>query len=497
MARQDKKRGISVLEMKLGACLTAPTKRAIVDLHQIGTECNLVRNGIMRYWQRWREDHPNWKPEQRRAKGGLPKIATKITSLDRKKWSIKKINELISSGEAKKDKDNIVFNGTVIGTQADAPVMENLAFSQDLDNEMYARGRKIVPRIASGIVAQLSCEIKNRLLTALPYTHKRETGGNCKERWEAILKYEVAADTFRSIHIPCPSAITVLSYEGHLSFNVTKGIEAEMKKMGGSSCVVRFSLFSNDSGRKEKSHVFRLEARQLPRGKRNILKKVASQEWKMADSKLVFKRNAWYFQLTYRQPQKELNLNKENVATIVVAPAKNKQPFQISTTVTTDAGPRNIKWDLGHSVVLTADVDRLLMRRKVIQNRYSTAGTGRKGHGKERAFRAMKPITRRSNDVIDLFTNNLVAQIIKFCLRYNCGTVVYREPGLTMRTYSWFEEHKIPYNWTKLLNKITHKCFLNGIELHVQRMGCKEHRAMFKENCVIPVDLAHEQIEDV
>jgi hypothetical protein len=496
MARSDKpEQKAGVLEMKLGACLTAPTKRAVADLHAVAHECNVARNGIIRFWERKREDDPDWKPGQRRDRKGESKVAKSTTSTN-KKFPKKKIIELLKSGAAKVLENNdIVYQGIVIGKENDAAVMEHPAMSQDLENQMYTKGTELAPNVACGIVAQLRTEVVDRLKSRLPYTHTRETGGVCKFRWEGILQNEVARDTYRAIHIPAPNSMTIFSYCGKNSRSISKNVDARIADMSKSGCVVRLALFSRESGRENLEHVFRVEAGQLPKGKRAILHRIATQEWKLCDSKLVFKRDAWYFQLTYKQPQKDLKLDKKNVANLFMCPATRRQPFVIGFQP--EQG-KLCKWDLGDSVVLLAEYQRLIMRRKVIQNRYKNASTGRKGHGKQRAFRPMRPMTRRANDLIDAFTNNVVASIIKFCVRFNCGSVLYREPGLLLRTFSWFEKNTnkvpIPYNWTKLLSKIKHKCWINGIDLEVQRMGIKDHRAMFDDS-FIP-DVKDEKIED-
>lgn len=495
MARSAQpEQGIGVLEMKLGACLTAPTKRAVADLHAVAAECNVARNGIIRFWERWREDNPDWQPGQRRDRKGDSKVTKTLTGVV-KGYTKKKVHDLIKSGQAKvNDQFEVVCQGAVIAKQEDSAVMEHPAASQDLENTMYTKGTVLAPNVACSIVAQLRGEVMDRLKTRLPYNHTKETGGVCKFRWEAILKNEVARDTYRSIHIPVPNNTTIFSYCGSNSRSISKGVDDKMADISKSSCVVRFGIFSRESGRSNLDMIFRVEAGQLPKGKRAILKRVATGEWKLCDSKLVYKRDAWYFQLTYKQPQKQLNLNPANVANLLMSPFDRRQPFVVGFQ---PEGGRLIKWDLGDSMVLLAEYQRLMLRRKVIQNRYATAGTGRKGHGKARAFRVMKPMTRRANDLIEMFTNNVVAQVIKFCVRFNCGSACYREPGLTLRTFSWFEKNAnkvaIPYNWTALLNKIKHKCWINGINLEVQRMGIKEHREVFGN--VTPVVPA-EQIVD-
>jgi hypothetical protein len=364
-----------VLEMKLGFCLTSPTKRAVADLHDVAQKCNIVRNGITRHWERWREDHPDWKPEQRRDRKGEAKVARKMTV--EKPWRVKQVKDLLTKNEAiENDKGEVLYKDKVIAKFDDAPVLEHPAYSQDLENALYHRGTELAPEVGCSIVAQLRSEVLDRLKTRMPYNHP----GEAEYRWEGILKYECARDCYRAISIPAPNSITVVGYEGLISRDISKGLSERLRKLAQSNAIVRLQLFSRESGRANLDHVFWIEARQLPRGKKAILRKVVSGEWKLCDSKVVYKRDGWYYQMTYKQPQKSLNLNKNNVATLVMNPASATHPLSIRFT--RDDG-RTITWQLGDANVLLAEYKRLEQRRTALQTRYKTASSGRKGHGRK------------------------------------------------------------------------------------------------------------------
>jgi hypothetical protein len=473
-----------VIEMKLGSCLTAPTKRAVADLHDLAYHCNVVRNGVTRAWERWHEDNPDYKPQQRRDRKGAAKTTRKLAV--EKPFKIMQVKDLLANDQAKEDltgevtltapvviKNNTYAAGKVVGKFDAATVLEHPAFSQDLENSLYHTGCKLAPALACSNVASLRAEVLDRLKSRLPYNHE----GKAEYRWEGIIKNECARDCYRAIHIPAPNATTVVGYEGAVSRDISKNLTVRLKKLAQDQAIVRLQLFSRESGRANLDHVFRIEVRQLPRGKKAILRRVASGEWKLCDSKVVYKRDGWYYQLTYKQPKNNLNLNKTNVATLVMNHGKANNPLSIRFV--TDTG-RTLQWQLGDAQVLLAEYNRLQARRSSLQTRYSTAGPGRKGHGRDRAYRSMRPITRKLNDLQEVFTRYVVASILKFCTRFDCGTLVYREPSLFLRDFSWFQKHgKMPYNWTGLLSKIKHKTWLSGIDLEVRRMGCKEHKELF------------------
>ncbi len=470
---------MGVMEMKLGFCLTAPTKRAIADLHEIAAQCNVVRNGITRHWERWREDNPEWKPEQRRDRKGEAKVARKMTV--EKPWKVKQVKDMLVKNEATENENGeVLYKDKVIAKFNDAAILEHPALSQDLENELYHRGTSLAPNLGCSIIAQLRSEVLDRLKTRMPYNHP----GKSEYRWEGIVNYECARDCYRAISIPAPNSISVIGYEGLISRDVSKGVTARLQKLAQSNAIVRLQLFSRESGRENLDHVFWIESRQLPRGKKAILRKVVSGEWKHCDSKVVYKRDGWYFQMTYKQPQKSLQLNPQNVATLVMNPSSATNPLSIRFV--TDRG-RTITWQLGDANVLMAEYKRLETRRMALQTRYKTASSGRKGHGRKRAYRSQKPITRKLNDLQEVFTNYVVASIIKFCTKYDCGTLIYREPSLFLRDFSWFAKNgKITYNWTSLANKLKHKTWINGIELEIRRMGCKEHKVEFPQQKDVP-----------
>lgn len=473
-----------VIEMKLGFCLTAPTKRAAADLHDLAHQCNVVRNGVTRAWERWHEDNPDYQPKQRRDRKGEGKTTRKLAV--EKPFKVGQVKELLLKGQATENaqgevtltapvqiKNTTFHAGKVVGQFDTAVVLEHPAFSQDLENSLYHTGCKLAPSLACSNVAALRAEVLDRLKSRLPYNHE----GKAEYRWEGILKNECARDCYRAIHIPAPNATTVVGYEGVVSRDISKNLTARLKKLAQDQAIVRLQLFSKESGRACLDHVFRIEVRQLPRGKKAILRRVVSGEWKLCDSKVVYKRDGWYYQLTYKQPKKDLKLNKSNVATLVMNHGGMSNPLGIRFV--TEQG-RTIQWQLGDAAVLLAEYNRLQARRSSLQTRYSTAGPGRKGHGRDRAYRTLRPITRKLNDLQEVFTNYVVASIMKFCTRFDCGTLVYREPSLFLRDFSWFQKNgKMPYNWTGLLSKLKHKTWLHNIDLEVRRMGCKEHKEMF------------------
>ena len=429
-----------VLEIKLGACLTGPTKRMVADLHAIALECNHARNAIVRHWERWREDNPDWQPAQRTGRGGVPKV-----------------------------------------TADGKPILENPCVSQETENALYHHGTAAAPNTAAKIIASCRAEVVDRLKSRLPWNHI----GASHFRWEGILAHEVSRDCYRAICIPVPCQDTVLAIQTSDGVRVSRDLDgARIQQCARGGAILRFPLFSNKSGRDNKSIICRLETRQLTRGNRHVLARIASGDWKLSDSKLVWKegkgrsvgkkgksgkrhgrkrgakRGAWFFQLTYKQPRIDLELDQSRTATFLPLDPDEGHPFEVKCD---DSFP----WRLGDVRVLQEQFSRLETRRMVLRNRYRDAGSAKAGHGRGQIERYIRPVTRMVRDLMERFTDHLVSEVIRYCRRNNCGKLNYQEPGLGRRQHLWFERRDIPYDWTSLMAKVAFKCEKYGLKLLV------------------------------
>jgi hypothetical protein len=435
MAKKKEKTNPGVVELKVGASLTGPTKRMVADLHSVALDLNKAKNAMVRHWQRWHEDHPEWKPEPIVDKKGNPKFSKKNQPLT---------------------KD---------------------PFTSDIQKEMYKHGREVVPHIYSGLVAGVCREVIASLKGRTPYNHP----GLATFRWEAILWNEVAAPSFRELEIPVKKSISAICYEGDNTNQLNKKsfgkeLTKRIEKVGQSSCVLYFPLFSDASGRKEKHGLCRLEIRQRKKGQRRTVRRVCQGELKLSDSKIVFKegrKKAWSFQLTFEQEVENLGLNKDNIAVLVPCPGDSDNPFKLEF-------PNGKSWYLGKGKALEGEYSRLQTRRRMLQMRYKTAGSGSKGHGRKRFYGKLAPHSRAAKDLTERIIKMTVADIIRGCIQNDCGRIMYREPTKPLRTSKvWFAQRatwpfKIPFNWTGLEAQLANKAAISGIEYEVERMRMKE-----------------------
>lgn len=313
------------------------------------------------------------------------------------------------------------------------------------------------PAVAAMVV---SC-CMNRELKALnvkmPYNHK----GKARKRWQALLAHEVSPQTAHPGIVPIHNRTIRLCYVGRMN-GPTKGpVGLTLAKFGKSSAVIAFQVFSKSSGRP--ANVFcRIETRQLPAGKRKILQRIARGEWGIRDSMLVYKekQQAWFFQLAYKQPMESLGIDRERVAVLKLADKEADQPFILTL------GENEPTWNLGFRI-LPREYQRIQDHRFRLRGRYKVAGSGRRGHGRARIEYRLRNITHQAHDLMERFTDHVVADVLKFCQRHDCGTIDYHEPALAARARTWFGSRNIPYDWTNLQAKLAQKCTRWKIRLRV------------------------------
>lgn len=330
--------------------------------------------------------------------------------------------------------------------------------SSEATKAIYRRLCDENPAVASSIVACCMSRELKALNSAMPYNHT----GKARKRWQALLLHEANPPSCKAGIIPLHNRTIRLCYAGDMFGSVRGPVASKLEAFGQSSFVVALQLFSRTSGRPLNNFV-RAEVRQLPAGKRKVLRFIArGDEWKVRDSLLVFKEKEqkWFLQLTYKRPYDDLGLNSEKIATLQLADKDAEQPFVITL------GEGEPTWNLGFRI-LEREYNNLNLRRRHLRTKYRVAGSGRRGHGRERVEYRLRKVTHKAHDLMERFTDCLVADAMKFCVRNDAGTIDYREPALQARTRTWFAKRRIQYDWTTLLAKLKQKCTLHKIALLV------------------------------
>lgn len=329
--------------------------------------------------------------------------------------------------------------------------------SSDAAKAIYRNLCDTYPSVATSIVACCMTRELKALSAKVPKNH----AGRAKRQWQAILWNEVNPRNARPGIIPLHNQTIRICYDGDMTGPQRGPLGSQLAEFGSSSAVIALQLFSHASG-KPTNDFCRLEARQLPAGKRKILRRLARGEWQARDSMLVFKEKeqAWFFQLAYKQPIESLGLDPSRVAMLRLEDKAGEQPFILTLG---DDAPT---WHLGFRI-LEREYNNIEGHRKNLRRKYRVAGSGRKGHGRARIEYRIRKVTHKGHDLMERFTDHVIADVLKFCIRHDCGTVDYEEPSLAARRRTWFAQRHIPYDWTNLLSKLSQKCTRHQLQLLV------------------------------
>lgn len=405
----------SILEVKLGTPYGMPARRLVLLLQQVRRDCRKARNAAITHWLLWRRGHPEWEP------GGA------YVAPPRK---IARAAKPAASGKAAKD-----------------PPYAPRAF---LSRELYGVAAAAAPMLNTSVCSSCVQEVNARLRANMPYDHD----GQARWVWQAVLASEVSLPTWRGGgRIPLPRSVSKLVYTDD-------------------RCDLRIPLLSRQAGYKTLSPTVRLLSADLSAGRRRILKQLASGDLRLADSQIVEKKGRWYVQLCYQSPDGTGGLPTERVLTIGPAPSDSPRPLVAHWTDDDDV---ERSWGMGNGKPLVAEYRRVQARRRAIRHRYSD-GCG-SGHGRQRWYKAIKPMSRYVPDLSSRFVKQTVSDVVRLAIREGCGTVLYREPTMPVRNCSWFATQDVPMNWVDFEARLAHKCQVSGLEYDKQRIGMGEWRS--------------------
>lgn len=415
-----------ILEVKLGRPLQMPKRRLHKLLEQARRDCCKARNAAMLHWYVWRRQHPGWSP-------GDPydAPAAKIARKPR--------------GDPKKP-------------PKDSPIAPRLFLSR----ELYQAATEASPHVSRTLASSCVQEVIARLKANTPYDHD----GEARWVWQAVLASEVNLPTWRGGRIPMPKRCSSLGYDGAVSQPAT-----EVARACESGCVLKFQLLSKQSGYRNISPVVRLEAGDLTRGHRRLLKRLAAGQTRLADSQIVERKGTWYAQFCYQVDVVARDLPDDRTMTLQPALPDDGWPFALLWT-TEDNDVR--RWRIGAGKPLVVEYRRIVARRRAIRARY-VDGVG-SGHGRQRWYKAVQPMSRSVREMQTRFAKQTIADIIRVAIRERCGTLLYREPTMPVRKYAWFAAQDVPFDWVGFEARLRFKAETQGLVYEKARIGMKEWR---------------------
>lgn len=404
----------TIIKLKLN--VSSQTRRMLAD---VAYRCNQVRNFMVRYWVRWREDNPDYQPGDwvptRGKNKGVPKREAQFAS-----------------------------HACQLGMREEA--------------------RKKYPELAGIIVSSMLCqEVQDYLTGKTPYDHH----GKARYRWQAIIGDEIQAPTHRKAHIPVPNQASVLAWgaveDGHPRVDCSRDLGATSKvmetirKLAKSQLLLWCPIWSKESGNGT-CRAFFLEVGKQSEGRKRILRRIAMGMYKMGDSEIVEKDGEWYLHLCYQHPVNDNNLDADRSAVLTLAKGSDRNPFVIEAM---DDGPR---W-LQDGGKYKFAISHLRSRRAGIKYQSRTEQGGHKGHGRKRFYADVRPVGRASENIQRLFRARLVSAITQHCIKHACGKLVYHEPTANDKGKSWFAANgNLEFGWELFLSDLKQKCQLEGIE---------------------------------
>lgn len=402
-----------ILEVKLGRPYEMPDRRLRLLLERARRDCCVARNAAVTHWLLWRRSHPEWRPG-----GEYQAPARKITRAAK--------------------------------PQPNAPKDPPYAPREFLSRELYGVASVAAPGLSASVCSSCVQEVNARLRANTPYNHD----GEARFVWQAILTGEVSLPTWRGGRIPMPRSMFRLRYTE-------------------SECALRFPLLSKKSGYRVLSPLVRLHASDLSRENRRVLQRMAAGELRVADSQLTERKGHWFAQLCYDVPVRAVDLPVDRVLTVGPSLPGGRRPFWCQWPAEDDPA-RLVTWGIGNGIPLVADYRRVVARRRALRDRYSD-GCG-SGHGRQRWYKTIKPLSRYIIDLQARFTKQAVADIVALAIRERCGAVLYREPTMPVRDNCWFAGQDVPFDWTSFGARLAHRCAVSGLEHEVTRIGMAEWR---------------------
>jgi hypothetical protein len=319
----------------------------------------------------------------------------------------------------------------------------------------YDTAKAAAERLGTGSVSACSLEVYRALTARVPYTMRSQTDARYKDK--AILANDMSLPNFCSVNVP---------------------LRRQEARIEETACgyVLVASILSQKAGYKKCSLQWRLNMRKFSAGHRALMARIVRAEderrkevrpkgsakregkaWELCDSRIIHDNGRWFYLLNYRLP-KPRDLPRENVLKLYPAKPEVYRPFEIMM-------PDGKRWGLGDGYVYDIVCKRVNVRRRTVQFRYGR-GHG-KGHGRQRVYRAIRPIARAVLDMQLQLRRMVASDVVRWCQRTNCGTVIYYEPSKPARLVSWFAKRDLHFGWAAFRSQLVQRLEREGVAVEV------------------------------
>lgn len=223
-------------------------------------------------------------------------------------------------------------------------------------------------------------------------------------------------------------------------------------------------------------HVDRIELLTNRRGIRkyeDVFYKIAKGEYDFCGSSLQWNRDLkkWFVLICYRVPDAEaVSIDVNSAATL--CPGRN-DPWALW-----QGG--SWTWFGGTGRNVTAVRERVLKQRWSRQENYRHAGTSTKGHGTNRALKAVEQLTQSWKAFTKNSNHQTTTKVVQHCVRNGIGTLIYLQPlggrKRFLETTGKVEGRRdsTGWDWFQVGAMLSYKCQQAGIKLDIRKCQRQE-----------------------
>lgn len=307
----------------------------------------------------------------------------------------------------------------------------------------------VVPELGSDVVASIAKGIWSNLGAKLDW---RRRDGKPKKRMDAIVAYEDRPPWFTGTEIPVANkyAKVELGDELHLTVNnLVKPYEP-----------LRLQL----------------SLKGVPPSIKKRIRRVLSGELKFSDSRLLKKGEKWIWFWPISEEKPGVFSDRELILTPQFNEAKTRQSDKPFFTTSPDGRI----WWLGDGRMIVAVTLRLIGLRKAI-GYLKKNGLMASGHGRGKVDIAIRKRRTQERHMRHEFRHKLINDIIKQCIRHQCGTIIYREPTGPAKDKCWFERIELDFDWTSFLGDLKNSAARRGIAVTVKKLKIAEVLEVLEE----------------
>jgi putative transposase len=183
-----------------------------------------------------------------------------------------------------------------------------------------------------------------------------------------------------------------------------------------------------------------------------IIDRVMSGEYKMADSKIIKRKNKWCLQLAYKFEPEEVKLDKSNVMGVDLG--------VINAAVLAFNNEKTRYFIEGNEI--RSFRARVEARRNALLRQGKYCGDGRKGHGRKTRLKPIEKLRGKVENFKNTTNHRYAKYIVDIAIKNDCGVIQMEDlTGITK------DAGKFLKSWTyyDLQKKIEQKAKVAGIEV--------------------------------